>query len=109
MLYEKGIVYFLVWESGKGCFVNQREGRRYGRAICRNMFCRYIPVSLSRSWLAFVFDILGCVLSGKVVGLEELYAEGVLLPEDLRLALFDEDLQRLDHQLAVESVKVCPR
>ena len=45
----------------------------------------------------------------KVVGLEELYAEGVLLSEDLRLALLDEDLQRLDHQLAVEPVEVCPR
>lgn len=39
-------------------------------------------------------------------GLEEFDSQGVLLPEDLRLALLDEDLESLDHELAVEPIKV---
>lgn len=39
-------------------------------------------------------------------GLEELDTQGVLLPEDLSLALLDEDLEGLDHELAVEPVEV---
>ena len=39
-------------------------------------------------------------------GLEELDSQGVLLPEDLRLTLLDEDLEGLDHELTVEPVEV---
>lgn len=54
-------------------------------------------------------DRLACSVGwagARECGSEELDAQGVLLPEDLRLALLDEHLKSLDHELAVEPVKV---
>ena len=69
----------------------------------------YLSNMSDRARVSQLEDRLTCSVGwagARECGSEELDAQGVLLSEDLRLALLDEHLKSLDHELAIEPVKV---